>query len=730
MRASPTTSFPSRRSRRWTEGPSLTGWVSSARSATLRACGLLGVVVLALGITLLHLRRGLFDSDAFAHRLSASLADPRVSAFVAERIADAVLRRSPDLTAFRPLVRASAQGTVSSSAFRTAMRATARTAHRAAFSEGGRELLLSVEDVDVLLRGALAHANPEIAAKVPTGFKTIVTSLGGTRSTRLLLELGHRGRRLAAFAWTLVSLGVLLLVGSVLLAPSRRRGLLHAAVDLAAAGLLVALLLPVGRLLVFRLAPDPLGAAAAAGLFDAFAGGLRTWALALAGIGLVFGAAARSLLEDLTVPEALRRAARFLEDPPGGVRGRLARALVLLAAGGLAWVSPEAAVSALTLLSGAGLAFLGLLELFRIVQRGLVGTEAAADGALGVSGRGAALRALTVFGLAGVLAVLAAWLGRASEPAPAPPVETEACNGHLELCGRRLDEVVLAGAHNAMSSVDVARWMFPQQEKGVAGMLADGVRALLVDVHYGRPVLDEDRVKTDLQAEGTSRERIEKAVGKEGVAAAMRIRDRLTGKDEGPRGLYLCHGFCELGSLPLVPWLRTVHDFLASNPGEVVLLVLEDYVEPADLAAAFAESGLDRFAYRGPPQPPWPTLRELLDSRQRAIVFIESGRSGVEWLHAAFATIQETPYSFHKPEDFSCAVNRGGTTGALFQINHWIDTTPAPKPSNAAIVNAYDFLLARARQCQEERKKRANVVAVDFYRTGDLFRVVRTLNGL
>ena len=138
-----------------------------------------------------------------------------------------------------------------------------------------------------------------------------------------------------------------------------------------------------------RLAPDPLGAAAAAGLFDAFAGGLRSWALALAGIGLVFAAAARSLLEDLTVPEALRRAAHFLEDPPGGVPGRLARALLLLAAGTLAWLHPEAAVSAVTLVCGAGLAFLGLLELFRIVQRGLVGREAEREGALVGPGRGA-----------------------------------------------------------------------------------------------------------------------------------------------------------------------------------------------------------------------------------------------------------------------------------------------------------------------------------------------------
>jgi hypothetical protein len=76
----------------------------------------------------------------------------------------------------------------------------------------------------------------------------------------------------------------------------------------------------------------------------------------------------------------------------------------------------------------------------------------------------------------------------------------------------------------------------------------------------------------------------------------------------------------------------------------------------------------------------------------------------------------------------SCAVNRGGTGGTLFQINNWIDTTPAPRPSNAAIVNAYDALLARAQRCQEERGLKPTILAVDFYRTGDVVRVARALN--
>jgi hypothetical protein len=73
---------------------------------------------------------------------------------------------------------------------------------------------------------------------------------------------------------------------------------------------------------------------------------------------------------------------------------------------------------------------------------------------------------------------------------------------------------------------------------------------------------------------------------------------------------------------------------------------------------------------------------------------------------------------------------RGGTSGSLLQMNNWIETTPAPMPSNAAIVNAYDFLLKRALACKKSRKMMPNLIAVDFYKTGDLIRVVDALNGV
>ena len=173
---------------------------------------------------------------------------------------------------------------------------------------------------------------------------------------------------------------------------------------------------------------------------------------------------------------------------------------------------------------------------------------------------------------------------------------------------------------------------------------------------------------------------------------------------------------------PPVAITPAIREFLVQHPGEVVIVIFEDYVMPADLARSFAESGLLDFVYEGGTAK-WPTLHELISRNQRLIVFAESGRRGLAWLHPAFEAFQETPYSFRTAAEMTCRPNRGGTAGSLFQVNHWIETTPTPRPSNAAVVNAYDFLLSRARLCQRERRRLPNLVAVDFYATGDLLRV-------
>jgi hypothetical protein len=280
-----------------------------------------------------------------------------------------------------------------------------------------------------------------------------------------------------------------------------------------------------------------------------------------------------------------------------------------------------------------------------------------------------------------------------------------------------------------MSGADIVNWMFPNQNKGIPGQLEDGVRGFLIDVHYGVPV--GERIKTILDDEVNSMAKYEEALGKEAVTAAMRMRDRMVGQPTGDKDVYLGHGFCELGATRFVDALKEMNEFLVMHPDEVVIIVVQDEgVSPADVASCFERSGMINLVYKGPAQKPWPTLREMVESDQRVVVMAENHWEGVPWYHGAFEVCQETPYKFEKPEDMSNQPGRGDTAGSLLLMNNWIETTPAPLPSNAAIVNSYDILLKRARACKKERGMMPNLIAVDFYKTGDLMRVVDAMNGV
>jgi hypothetical protein len=202
--------------------------------------------------------------------------------------------------------------------------------------------------------------------------------------------------------------------------------------------------------------------------------------------------------------------------------------------------------------------------------------------------------------------------------------------------------------------------------------------------------------------------------------------------------MYLCHSFCELGGTRLDEALRDIHDFLIANPGEILVIVNQDYVTPEDFVGAVRAAGLDKLAYRGPTSGRWPTLRQMIDANQRVLFLAENKAGAAPWYHPAYEAItQETPYSFSRPEQLigaaglgaTCEQNRGPANAPLFLVNHWVTTDPVPLPSHAAQVNADEPLMSRLRECRGIRHHLPNLVAVNFYRRGDLLRVVDAING-
>lgn len=692
------------------------------RSVAFRV--LLAIAVLCLFSTALFtvLGRSFFLPGPFADRTADSLDDEGVATFVADRITSEVVSQKPELLGARPLILETITGIIGSRPFRAVVRTAAYRAHQAVFSRSGRDIVLSLPDFDVLVRGAMAQAAPELAQKVPAGLTAKLADFSANRQLEFLVDMWRLGRKLRWLALAAVIAAPLLLALALWVAPHRQQALLHGSIGIGIAGFAVLLVLPACRLVAASLIDAPLVQDAADGALRSYLQGLRIWGSFFVGLGVVFAAASSALLQTLDATQIGRWILFVVVRTPSSRLARSARGVALLGTGVLLIMFPRAFLLGAVVLLGTLIAVAGLRELFQLIMTSRPIRIAALERARPGAPVWRPLLVLAVAAGAGIVWALS------HNPVMTPEAHLlTACNGHPELCDRRVDQVVFAGAHNAMSNAQTSDWMFPHHLQGISAQLHDGIRALLLDVHRGFP--GAARIKTDLEGEQLTHERLEGALGVEGVAAATRIRDRLVGVDEAHPSLYLCHGFCELGAIDFTSTLREVRDFLLENPEEVLIIVLEDYVTSEELVTAFGASGLQKLVFVGM-APPWPTLRELIESGQRAIVFIESGNAGVPWLRPTLGNIQETPYTFYSPDQFSCEPGRGGTQGALFQVNHWIQTTPAPQPKNAEIVNAQAVLLDRLRRCAAERQHLPNIVAVDFYSIGDVFAVVDSLNGV
>lgn len=255
-----------------------------------------------------------------------------------------------------------------------------------------------------------------------------------------------------------------------------------------------------------------------------------------------------------------------------------------------------------------------------------------------------------------------------------------ACNGAPELCDRRFDEVAYATTHNAMSNVEDG-FTGPNQNLSVVHQLEAGVRGLMLDTHYDG-----------------------------GVA-------------------YLCHAYCVLGKRPLVTTLGELRAFLASHPYEIVSIIFESYISANDTRLAFEAAGLMPYVHTQGVSDPWPTLREMIASDRRLVVFTDNAGGTYGWYHDVWDYAFETHYSFATPADLSCTPNRGNPANRLFILNHFL-TNVFGSPTLADQINHDPLFIDRANQCAAQDAALPNFVTVDFFDIGDVFAVVDALNGL
>jgi hypothetical protein len=322
-------------------------------------------------------------------------------------------------------------------------------------------------------------------------------------------------------------------------------------------------------------------------------------------------------------------------------------------------------------------------------------------------------------------AVAAVTVSLAAPSPPAPP--GQGCNGLPQLCDRRLGDVIFPATHNSYAAAAEPGWLFANQRYPISRQLDDGIRGFLLDIHFGVFDPKRKRVRTDLRAEGSDRNKVAKALPPEALRLADRVAGRVgAGELNGKPELYLCHTLCELGAEPLGQELKVIERFLQSHPDEVLVVIVEDYVPPNAIQSAFKDAGLLPYVAQLGRKAPLPTLGDLIQSGKRLVVFGEVKAGKPPWFMPAFSFVQDTPYDVGSRQQLDCSLNRGGADNPLLLLNHWIARFP-PRVSDQVRIGGR-FLKERIQRCTKEKGITGAIVPVDFYERTGVVTLAKALN--
>jgi hypothetical protein len=669
-------------------------------------------------------RNTVFDSPTFSKRAVELLDSQAVRRELAQRLTEQLIRSgNQQAISFRPAYQLAIEAAVDTDTFRSIFRTAIRRTHEAILAGTGGSAGLDLADSVAIITSTLQLPGNAAPSNAPSGgLNNSLTDITERLGSLGVWDLDDTisSISLIAFVGMIAAAGGAIALGTDRRRIVRRLGWTVVVVGLLLVGALQALQWWVGRNISDSSLRNAVDGAVAHATQD-----LHTAGLWLAAYGVVIAAAASATGRSYTPIEVGRRVRGWVERRRANTWGTVLIGVLAILIGIVFVQEPLGNLELLIILGGLWLSYLGVCELLRVVRK-----VAAPAGRQWRWRRVAAVAAVVVVLGALITAGLVVSTRRAATRANA--VGEVRCNGDAALCDLTLDKAIFPGTHNSMSSSLYPGWLFGEQIDTIKGQLDAGVRALLIDTHYGVPSTsrlpgsDTPVVLTDRAAElkAPPGDDIDPAVAER----AARLASRAPRAADARRDIYLCHNYCELGAVPFSSVLADLKTFIDTHPDDVVIVDIQDATTPADTAAAFRAAGLeDRIAtlVKGEPLP---TLGELIDARRTLLVFAEQGGEGAPpWYQKTYDWFQETPYSFASADDFSCQPNRGAPDAPLFLLNHWLTTSP-PDPGDAGKVNAAGVLDSRIETCIAQRGLVPTIVAVDFSEKGGFVNTLRKIN--
>ena len=268
------------------------------------------------------------------------------------------------------------------------------------------------------------------------------------------------------------------------------------------------------------------------------------------------------------------------------------------------------------------------------------------------------------------------------------------CHGEASFCLRTYDDFTFAETHNAYSTVEDKFLIGVNHYTGLQSQWEDGIRAFMVDSHH-------------------------------------RAYDNTTADD-----VSFCHGTgqffhpCQFGIVDAFDWIRLLDSLMNNSSGDIVTLLIENYVPASHLSHLFNETGKSRRVYTHTLGDPWPSLGDLALAGTDLVVFWEQAQDhDFPWLHDFGVFSWTTDYAEDSPDEMDCTVYRGDGSQPVWHLNNWLTSSfGLPDPVRAGDVNDYETLLRRSIECWEKMDDRPTFIAVDYWEEGEVTNVTITIN--
>lgn len=325
---------------------------------------------------------------------------------------------------------------------------------------------------------------------------------------------------------------------------------------------------------------------------------------------------------------------------------------------------------------------------------------------------------------------------------------------------RRYNKISHIKVHNATSTTQKTAWWFipnlvADQNNSVDQQLADGMRAFKIPVH---PVTLGNKVYPWITHVLQNRE-IEQYVAQGINYIPYVLRPFFAGSFENwvvsslEKNLWQL----DLTNEPVHTFLIKLKTFLDKNPHEIITIFLNVFdlnQMQKQLPEVFHTTAIDSYMLVQAIDQEWPTLRQIIASNKRLIVFSDEHISGpgfnyyddffytndygfktLEQLNADTAHSALTNKAWLRKVAAIENPNENNPDNTLFDLGHNITPGLASNPTVSYQAHAFNIVIDHVKRCNETLLIKGNsiipnFISVDFYdqNMNDLKRAVTQLN--